>query len=142
MEQRLSLVTLGVDDLAAARRFFEEGLGWTRAAIEAEEVAFYQCKCTILGLFGRRDLAADAGLEDDGHGFIPVSIAWNGRSEEEVDEGFAKAVAAGARAVKPPTRAPWGGYSSYVGIPGSGHLLEIAYNPGFPLTDEGAPVLP
>lgn len=142
MEQRITLVTLGVDDLAVARRFFEEGLGWQRANVPSDDVAFYQCGSMALGLFGRTDLAKDAGLSDDGSGFIPSNIAWNGRSEDEVDTVFAKAVSAGAAPVKQPERAFWGGYSSYVRIPGTGHLLELAYNPGFPLAEDGAVQLP
>lgn len=147
MEQRITLVTLGVDDLAEARTFFEDGLGWRRANVPSDEVAFYQCGCIALGLFGRRDLAEDAGLVDDGSavsatGFVPVSIAWNGRSEDEVDAAFDRALAGGATALKRPVRASWGGYSGYVRIPGSQHLLELAYNPGFPLDPDGAVTLP
>lgn len=141
MEQRLSLITLGVDDLAAARRFFEDGLGWRRANVDSDAVAFYQCGSIALGLYGKTDLAKDAGVSADSSGFIPASIAWNGRSEAEVDAAFAKAIAAGAEPVKRPEKAFWGGYSSYVRIPG-GHLLEIAYNPGFPLSADGAVHLP
>ncbi len=153
MEQRISLITLGVDDLTAARAFFESGLGWRRAAVESEGIAFYQCDSIALALFGRRDLAADAGLETPDEAEAPkeaggnpafqaVTIAWNGRSEAEVDSAFAQAVAAGAQPVKPPQRVFWGGYSSYVRIPGSPHLLEIAFNPGFELDGEGRICLP
>lgn len=142
MDQRITLVTLGVDDLAESRRFFEDGLGWQRAKVESDEVAFYQCGSMALGLFGRKDLATDAGLEDNGSGFVPCSIAWNGRTEAEVDAAFSKALAAGAKALKRPEKVFWGGYSGYVRIPGSAHLLEIAYNPGFPLDEDGAVQLP
>ncbi|AXS39903.1 VOC family protein [Breoghania sp. L-A4] len=145
MEQRLSLITLGVDDLGAARRFFEHGLGWTRANVDSDAVAFYQCGSTAFGLFGRADLAKDAGLPDDaaapGH-FVPCSIAWNARSEAEVDAAFAETIAAGATPVKRPEKVFWGGYSGYVRIPGCDHLLEIAYNPGFPMGEDGSVVLP
>lgn len=142
MDQRITLVTLGVDDLAEARRFFEDGLGWKRANVDSDEVAFYQCGSMGLALFGKEDLAKDAGIANDHAGFIPVSIAWNGRSEAEVDAAFAKALAAGAEPVKKPERVFWGGYSSYVRIPGGDHLLEIAYNPGFPLDEAGGVILP
>lgn len=141
MEQRLSLVTLGVEDLAEARRFFEEGLGWRPADIAAEEVAFYQTGSCVLGLFSRESLARDAGVSPQGSGFNGISIAWNGESEEAVDDAFATAVAAGAEAVKKPEKVFWGGYSGYVRIPG-GHLLELAYNPFWPLGEDGSVKLP
>ncbi len=145
MDQRLSLITLGVDDLGAARRFFEQGLGWTPAKVDSDAVAFYQCGPTALGLFGRAELAADAGLPDDGAApghFVPCSIAWNARSEAEVDTAFAETLAAGATAVKRPEKVFWGGYSGYVRIPGCDHLLEIAYNPGFAMDENGGVILP
>ncbi|WP_321505227.1 VOC family protein [Breoghania sp.] len=146
MEQRISLITLGVDDLATARAFFEAGLGWHRAAFESEKIAFYQCGSMALALFGRADLAADAGLDlpegADDADFQAVTIAWNGRSEAEVDSVFEEAVAAGAQPLKSPHRVFWGGYSSYVRIPGSPHLLEIAYNPGVTLDQDGRICLP
>ena len=141
MEQRLTLITLGVEDVAATRRFFEDGLGWRPADFDSDDVVFYDTGGTVLALFGRAALAADAGLADDGHGFAGVTIAWNGASREAVDAAFAEAVAAGAEPVKPPEAVFWGGYSGYVRIPG-GHLLEIAHNPGFPLGPDGSMTLP
>lgn len=141
MEQRLTLVTLGVPDVAAARRFFEDGLGWRAAEFDSDEVAFFDCGTCALGLFGRGALAHDAGVADDGGAFPATSIAWNGRTRDEVDAAFARAVAAGAEPVKPPEEAFWGGYSGYVRIPG-GHLLELAHNPGWPLDEAGRMVLP
>lgn len=141
MEQRLTLVTLGVEDLAGARRFFEEGLGWRPAGFGGDDVAFYDTGGSILGLFGRAALAQDAGVADDGGVFTATSIAWNGRSEAEVDAAFAEAVAAGAEPIKPPQAVFWGGYSGYVRIPG-GHLLELAFNPVFPLDASGRMQVP
>lgn len=141
MEQRLTLVTLGVEDVAATRRFFEEGLGWRAAGFDSADVAFFDTGSCVLGLFGRAALARDAGVDDDGGRFPAMSIAWNGRSEAEVDAAFARAVAAGAEAVKPPEAVFWGGYSGYVRIPG-GHLLELAFNPGWPLDETGRMQLP
>lgn len=141
MEQRLTLVTLGVDDVAEARRFFEEGLGWRAAAVDSDEVAFFDCGTCALALFGRGSLAHDATVTDDGGRFVPVSIAWNGRSRAEVDAAFAKAVAAGGDPVKAPEEVFWGGYSGYVRIPG-GHLLELAHNPDWSLDETGRMELP
>ncbi len=141
MEQRLTLVTLGVPDVSAARRFFEDGLGWRAAAFDSDEVAFFDCGTCALGLFGRAALAHDAEVEDDGGRFPAVSVAWNGRSRAEVDAAFNRAVAAGGEPVKPPQEVFWGGYSGYVRIPG-GHLLELAHNPAWQLDETGRMELP
>ncbi len=146
MDQRLSIITLGVRDIAEARRFFEDGLGWKRAAFDSDAIAFYATGGTVLALFGSAALAEDAGLAvddpalDDG-AFSRISIAWNGDSKAAVDEAFTTAVTAGAEAVKAPVEAFWGGYSGYVRIPG-GHLMELAYNPFFPLGPDGSVTLP
>ena len=141
MEQRLSMVTLGVDDLTTARLFFEVGLGWRPAGFESDAIVFYQTGSVAIALFGREALAEDAGVAAAGHGFSGVTIAWNGRSEAEVDAAFEQAVAAGAEPIKPPQKVFWGGYSSYVRIPGE-HLMEITYNPLFPLDARGGITLP
>ncbi len=141
MEQRISLITLGVDDLTDARRFFESGLGWRPSDIEAEKIVFYQVGSLAFALFDREELAKDAGVSAHGEGFSRVAIAWNGRSEAEVDAAFKKAVAAGAEAVKAPEKVFWGGYSGYIRIPG-GHLMELAHNPMVELSDEGHFILP
>ena len=88
MEQRLSMVTLGVDDLAAARAFFEAGLGWRPAGFDSDAIVFYQTGTAAIALFGRQALAEDAGVAAAGQGFSGVTIAWNGRSEAEVDCRF------------------------------------------------------
>lgn len=140
MEQRLSLVTLGVADLARSRAFYE-GLGWKRSARQAEGVAFFQMGGAVLSLFGREDLAEDAGLPAEGSGFGGVALAYNARSREEVDAVLAEAVAAGARLLKPAQEAFWGGYSGYFADPDA-HLWEVAWNPGFPLDENGFLQLP
>ena len=139
MDQRISLVTLAVDDLDRSRAFFEQGLGWRRSSASNADISFYQTGSSALAIFPRVALAADATVPMEGRG---VTIACNGRSEADVDAMFAEAVAAGAEAVKPPHKTFWGGYSSYVAIPGSGHMLEIAHNPFFPMDEEGGIHLP
>ncbi len=141
MEQRITMITLGVDDLAATRRFFEEGLGWKPAGFDSSEVCFYDMGSTALGLFGRQALADDACVTAGEAGFPAVSLAWNGRTRDDVDAAFARAVAAGAEPLKQPQEVFWGGYSGYVRIPG-GHLLEIAYNPVFLLDENSVMQLP
>lgn len=141
MEQRLTLVTLGVSDLVRATTFYE-ALGWRRSMRTAEGVSFFQLGGIALGLYPRADLAADAGLKDGGEsGFGGVALAHNVRSREEVDAVLAEAEAAGGRVVKPAEEAFWGGYSGYFSDP-EGHLWEVAWNPGFPLDDAGNVTLP
>ena len=136
MEQRLSLVTLGVADLARARRFYEDGLGWRRGNAEAG-IAFYQMPGAILALWSRPDLAEDAGVADSGAQFSGLTLAYNARSRQEVDAVLAEAVAAGATLAKPAHETVWGGYSGYFADP-DGHLWEVAHNPFWTIGDDGA----
>jgi catechol 2,3-dioxygenase-like lactoylglutathione lyase family enzyme len=135
MEQRLSLITLGVSDLARARRFYEDGLGWTKGNDE-DDVAFYQLNGLILALWTRADLAEDARVTDTGATFSGISIAFNTRSHEEVDDVLAQAEAAGATILKAGDEQVWGGYSGYFADP-DGHPWEVAWNPGWPIDDAG-----
>jgi uncharacterized protein len=139
MEQRVSLITLGVDDLAAARRFYE-ALGWV--CKEVEETVFVQAGGSAIVLWAREKLAADAGIEDTrADGFGGIALAQNVRSPAEVDEILAAAAAAGATITKPAAETFYGGYAAYFADP-DGHLWEIAHNPGFTLTGDGSLVLP
>lgn len=140
MEQRLSLVTLGVADLARSRRFYEDGLGWRASGAGNAEVAFYQLGAIALALWGREELAADAGLPAPGPGG-GFALAHNVRTREEVDTVLAQAEAAGARLLKPGTDAVWGGYTGYFADP-DGHLWEVAWNPFFALQEDGSLRLP
>lgn len=135
MDQRLSLITLGVSDLARARAFYEDGLGFVRGNDE-DEVAFYQLPGMILALWGRADLARDAGLTDSGATFSGVTLAQNVGSSREVDATIEQARAAGASVLKPGTRTDWGGYSGYIADP-DGHLWEIAHNPFWTVHQDG-----
>jgi len=127
MHPRISMITLGVSDLARSIAFYEEGLGLPRMDFDGD-VAFFPLTGTWLGLYGREALAADAGIEAEGHGFRGVALAHNVGSREEVDRLVAQAVAAGARLVKEPEDVFWGGYSGYFADP-DGHLWEVAWNP-------------
>ncbi len=129
MKPRISMVTLGVRDLAKAVAFYQEGLGLPRME-SPPEVAFFTLDGTWLGLYGREALAADATVPEAGSGFAGVALAHNVASEAEVDAVLAQAVAAGATLVKPGQKAPWGGYSGYFADP-DGHLWEVAHNPHF-----------
>ncbi len=140
MEQRLTMVTLGVRDVGRARKFYE-GLGFVAAKFESDDIAFFQMGSTILGLYGRQALADDAGVENSVPGFSGVALAWNARSEKDVDATLDEVVQAGGRLVKAPQKVFWGGYSGYFADP-DGHLWEVAYNPGWPMDDDGRVQLP
>lgn len=140
MEPRISLVTLGVDDLDRAVRFYE-AMGLKRNTTITEGVAFFQMGGIVLGLWGREQLATDAGVASTKPSFSGVSLAYNTRSEAEVDEVLAKAEQAGGRVVKPAQRAFWGGWYGYFSDT-EGHLWEVAHNPDFPIADDGTISLP
>jgi hypothetical protein len=133
--QRISLLTLGVADVARATAFFES-LGWRLSSASVESTTFFNTAGPILTLFGREDLADDAGVSPEGSGFRAVSVAINLESREAVDAAFAEWVAAGATPVKQPVAMVWGGYSSYVADL-DGHLWELAHNPHFEFDDAG-----
>lgn len=129
MKPRISMITLGVRDLALAIDFYEKGLGFPRMD-SPPEVAFFTLNGTWLGLYGRDALAEDATVSVEGHGFESFALAHNVASEPEVDAVIRQAVAAGATLVKKPQTVFWGGYSGYFKDP-DGHLWEVAYNPYF-----------
>jgi len=140
VQLRLSLVTLGVADVANSRRFYE-AMGLAASGASQAEVAFFQLGNVVLALFGRADLAQDANVADGPPGFSGIALAWNVPSEREVDEALAQAVASGGRLVKPGQKVFWGGCSGYFADP-DGHLWEVAFNPFFPLDDAGRISLP
>ena len=141
MEQRLSVVTLGVADVARARGFYER-LGWRPGGPPSEEIVFFQLPGMILALYGRAALALDARLPPDhADSFGGITLAFCTRSREEVDAVLAEAVAAGGRLSKPAHDAFWGGYSGYFVDP-DGHPWEVAWNPFFPIDGTGAVQLP
>ena len=138
---RLTLVTLGVADMARAVAFYDR-LGWTRSsANDPAAVAFYRLDNLILSLFPRAHLAADAQVTDSPPGFGGFSLALNQDSEGAVDAVLGEAVAAGATLLKPGQKVFWGGYSGYFADPDN-HLWEVAYNPFFPFDETGRLVPP
>ncbi|MDF2141882.1 VOC family protein [Paenirhodobacter sp. CAU 1674] len=137
--QRVTLITLGVEDIARARRFYE-ALGWVPVQAEAA-VVFYQMAGLVLGLFGRADLAADQGRPGAELGTGAITLAQNFATEAEVDAAYQAALAAGAQGLKPPEAVFWGGYSGYYADP-DGHVWEVAMNPFWPLTADGTLQIP
>jgi len=140
MEQRISIVTLGVADLNRSREFYER-LGWRKSMAKSEGIVFFQAGGMALALYPRQELAKDAHLSSDGQGFGGITLAFNTRNHEEVDSVLAEAQAAGAKLLKPAQEAFWGGYSGYFSDP-DGFLWEVAWNPFFPLAEDGSLKLP
>ena len=138
MEQRLSLVTLGVADLARARSFYE-ALGWATQAEPDDDVVFFQTGGMIVALWGRGQLAEDSGVEDNG-GWGGVTLALNVRSPAEVDAVIDEARAAGARIAREGAETFWGGYSGLFVDP-DGHPWEVAHNPHWTIADDGSTLL-
>ena len=140
MEPRVSLITLGVGDLARSRAFYEK-LGFKASSVGGGEVVFFQAGAVALCLFPRESLACDAEVSADGGGFRGIAIAHNVREKDQVDAAIAEAVAAGGTIAKAGHDAPWGGRSGYFADP-DGHLWEVAWNPHFPLSEDGALSIP
>jgi len=145
MEQRLTMVTLGVRDLARARAFYEQGLGWTLGGGVEGQVAFYQLGGLLLGLYGLEALAEDAKLElaplAPGKSFGGITLAYNQPDKAAVDATLKEAAAAGATILKAAEEVFWGGYSGYFADP-DGHPWEVAFNPFWTLNDDGSVTLP
>ncbi|KAF4407505.1 MULTISPECIES: VOC family protein [Streptomyces] len=139
MEQRVSLITLGVEDLARARAFYEH-LGWRGQ--EVEETVFFQAGAMALVLWSREKLARDCGVRDTrADGFGGIALAHNVRSRAEVDDLLAAAERGGATVTRPAETTSYGGYAGIFLDP-DGHAWEIAHNPGFSLAADGSLTLP
>src|SRR6266404_1338977 len=106
MEQRISLITLGVSDLQRSREFYER-LGWKHTNAKADDIVFFQTGGMALALYPRAELAKDANVSPDGHGFGGITLAYNTRTREEVDSVLAQAESAGAKALKPAQETFW-----------------------------------
>jgi len=140
MEPRVSLITLGVGDLARSRAFYEK-LGFRASSAGGDEVVFFQAGAVALCLFPRESLACDAEVSAEGSGFRGIAIAHNVREKVEVDAVIAEAVAAGGTLAKAAHDATWGGRSGYFADL-DGHLWEVAWSPFFPLSEDGALSIP
>lgn len=132
---RITMITLGVTDLARSTAFYE-ALGFSRSSPSNDDVTFFRMKGTVLGLFGRASLAADAGIADSNPGDSRVTIAHYLASEDQVDQAWDHAVSCGAAPVKHPEKVFWGGYSGYFADP-EGHLWELAFTPLMPNDADG-----
>lgn len=139
---RVSLVTLGVADVPASTAFYQ-ALGWRLSSASVPgEVSFFDTEGGLLAVWGRDELAEDAGIQAEPRaGFRAVALAINLGSRDDVDRAFDRVRAAGGRIVKPPVATDWGGYSGYFADLDD-HLWEVAHNPGWPLGADGRPQLP
>lgn len=135
MDQRLSVITLGVKNLAASRKFYVEGLGW-KPAFENNDIIFFQAGGMIFALFVHDQLAADFDADPASFGRSLCSLGYNVRSKSDVDPLIARAASAGAKILKPAHQQPWGGYSGYFADP-DGFAWEVAWNPFWPLAADG-----
>ncbi|MGH6950066.1 MAG: VOC family protein [Vitreimonas sp.] len=140
MEPRVSLITLGVADLARSKDFYRK-LGFKASSVGGDQVVFMQAGPMALCLFPRESLACDADVSAEGSGFRGIALAHNVREKDQVDAVIAEAIGAGGEVVKAAHEASWGGRSGYFADP-DGHLWEVAWNPHFPLAADGALTLP
>ena len=136
MEQRVSVVTLGVRALEAARRFYVDGLGW-KPAFENREIVFFQTGGMVFTLFLRHKLAEDFHADPATFGRAAMTLAYNVRSKPEVDALLHQAESAGAAILKPARETSWGGYSGYFADP-DGFAWEVAWNPSWPIASDGS----
>ena len=136
MEQRISIVTLGVKDLAASKRFYVDALGW-KAVFENNEIIFFQLGGMIFALFLREKLAEDFQVDAASFSRAAVALAYNVRTRGEVDPLMKRAASVGATILKFAREAPWGGYSGYFADP-DGFAWEIAWNPSWSMKPDGS----
>lgn len=128
MEQRITFITLGVTDLKQSIDFYENKFGWRRSEMSNESIMFYDLNGIHLALYDRVELAKDATVDPSGNGFRSFTMAYNTRSEKEVENLIENLREQGVKVIKEPQKVFWGGYSSYVADP-DGNLWEIAFNP-------------
>ena len=141
MEQRISVVTLGVADLEKSRDFYEKGLGWKVSGDEGGSIYFFQVGGSVFGLYPKSSLAKEAPFLPQSDGFGGITLAYNTRDKKEVDDTLKIAERSGAKILKSAEEVFWGGYSGYFADL-DGYPWEIAYNPFWKLDDKGNIILP
>ncbi len=141
MRQKLSVVTLGVKNFRRSLEFYQNGLGWKVSRASGDEIAFFPMGGIVLALYPHDELAKDATVAPEGNGFSGFTLAYNAKSQEEVDEVLHSAQTVGATIVKPAQKVFWGGYSGYFADP-DGYLWEVAWNPEWPFDENDNLVLP
>lgn len=141
MEQRVTIIGLGVKNLKASTLFYEIKMDWKKMASSTNDITFFQLNGILLSLYPREKLAEDAQVDASGNGFKAFTLAYNTRSKEEVDALFEQLEKKGVKIVKPPEDVFWGGYSGYIADLDD-NLWEIAFNPFLPLDENGNTIEP
>ena len=137
MKQNLNIITLGVSDFERSFHFYTELLAWKPEKFNSgDEIAFFQAGGAVLALYPREELAEDALVSPEGSGFSGFTLAYNAKSEEEVDEVIRDLKTKGVKILKEPQKVFWGGYSSYFADP-DGFCWEVAYNPNSVFDENG-----
>lgn len=136
MNPRVSIIGLGVKDLKTAHHFYSKILGWEPHSSTNEGISFFKLNGLFLSLYQEEKLAEDAGVSSEGSGFKKFSLAFNTRSEKEVDDLISELKSKGVKIVKEPEKVFWGGYSSYFSDPDE-NLWEVAFNPFIELDEQG-----
>jgi len=136
MNQHLHLITIGVKDFESSRLFYSQTLGWKSSSASSDDVAFFQAGGVVFAIYPREKLAEDALVSPQGSGFSGVTLAYNARSESEVDGIINDLKSKGIQIIKEPQKTFWGGYSSYFADP-DGFRWEVAFNPFFPFDENG-----
>lgn len=136
MNQHLQLVTLGVKDFETSKKFYTEILGWRPSNASSDDTAFFQAGGVVLSIYSREKLAEDALVSAQGSGFSGITLAYNARSESEVDQIIGDLKLKGVKILKEPQKVFWGGYNAYFADP-DGYCWEVAYNPFFPFDEQG-----
>ncbi|WP_109831641.1 VOC family protein [Reichenbachiella versicolor] len=136
MDQRLTIIGLGVKDLVSSTKFYEEKFGWAKLPSSTESITFIQLNGILLSLYPEDKLAEDAEVSPEGIGFKKFTLAYNCRSKEDVDKTIANLRSKDVKIVKEPQEVFWGGYSSYIADPDD-NLWEIAFNPFLEMDDTG-----
>ncbi|MEM9362840.1 MAG: VOC family protein [Bacteroidota bacterium] len=137
MEQRLTILTLGVSDLEKLTHFYENLFGWIKSDSSNEHITFFTLNGIVLSLYEKNELAQDANVDSKGNGFKGFTLAYNTRSENEVNDIIENLREKGVKIVKEPQKVHWGGYSSYISDL-DGNLWEIAFNPYLKLDEKGS----
>lgn len=141
MRPKLNLITLGVRDFDRALQFYQQGLGWPLSSASQDDIAFFPLGGIVLALYPREKLAEDAQVSPVGSGFAGITLAYNAKSEAEVDQVLQTVEKLGATIIKPAQKVFWGGYSGYFADP-DGYLWEVAWNPFFGFDESDNLVLP
>jgi catechol 2,3-dioxygenase-like lactoylglutathione lyase family enzyme len=136
MNQHLHIITLGVRDFKTSYQFYTTKLGWKPSSASNDDIAFFQTSGVVFAIYPREKLAEDAVISPEGSGFSGITLAFNARSEVEVDEIISDLKSKGVKIVKEPQKVFWGGYSSYFADP-DGYCWEVAHNPFFPFDENG-----